>query len=240
MRFVWSSGTHKGMVRPYNEDSIYPEHDGREDGPLLVAVADGLGGHACGDVASRLAIETAVATEGTVKNRIKAANQAVWEESERDPEKAGMGTTLTIAELLSDGTVNIGHVSDSRAYRLHLGRFRQLTRDHTWVQEQVEAGLLTPEQARIHPASAIITRAVGLEDSVEVDVLQRKVEEGDRLLLCSDGLTSMITDEHIAEILGSEVLSDAVWGLIEAANEAGGLDNISVVLVEAVPDESDD
>jgi len=239
MRFVWASATHGGRTRKNNEDAFHPELDGRGNGPLLVAVADGMGGHSYGEVASRLAIEGAVGAEGTVRDRVLAANQTILSEVLGNPLKAGMGTTLTIAELWSDGEVTIGHVGDSRAYRLHLGRLHQITLDHTFVQAEVSAGRLTPEQARTHPARALLTRALG-GDPVEVDVMSLKMEEGDRLLVCSDGLNSMITDDLIAEVLRSGVPSEAAWKLIEEANRAGGHDNISVVLVEAVPDESAD
>lgn len=238
MRFVWASGTDTGRRRPKNEDSIHPEHDGRTSGVLLVAVADGLGGHRGGEVASSVAIEEAVSAGGTPEDRVRAANDAILGEVLKQPQLVGMGTTLTVAELGPDGQVTLAHVGDSRAYRWHAARFTQLTVDHTFVQEEVDAGRLTAEQARHHPERSVLTRALGFEPGLAVDVVRLKVSVGDRLLLCSDGLTSMVTDERIAGILGSGAPSEAVWSLIEAANRSGGLDNVSVIVVAIAEDES--
>lgn len=238
MRFVWASGTDTGRRRPKNEDSIHPEHDGRTSGELLVAVADGLGGHRGGDVASSVAIEEAVSAGGTPEDRVRAANNAIRDRVFEDPRLAGMGTTLTVAELSPDGWITLAHVGDSRAYRWHAARFTQLTVDHTFVQEEVDAGRLTPAQARHHPERSVLTRALGFEPGLAVDVARLKVSVGDRLLLCSDGLTSMVTDDRIAGILGSGAPSEAVWALIEAANRSGGLDNVSVIVVAIAEDES--
>ncbi len=238
MRFVWASGSDTGRRRPKNEDSIHPEHDGRTSGSLLVAVADGLGGHRGGEVASSLAIEKLVAADGTPKERVRAANDAIQSRVFEEPWLAGMGTTLTVAELRPDGDVTLAHVGDSRAYRWHAGRFNQLTNDHTFVQDELDAGRLTPEQARNHPERSVLTRALGFGHDLVVDGARLKVSVGDRLLLCSDGLTSMVRDDRIAPILESEAPSDAVWALIEAANRSGGLDNVSVIVVAIAEDEA--
>ncbi|MCY4620316.1 MAG: protein phosphatase 2C domain-containing protein [bacterium] len=238
MRFVWASGSDTGRRRPKNEDSIHPEHDGRTSGSLLVAVADGLGGHRGGEVASSLAIEKLVAAGGTPEEGVRAANDAIKSRVFEEPRLAGMGTTLTVAELRPDGDVTLAHVGDSRAYRWHAGRFNQLTNDHTFVQDELDAGRLTPEQARNHPDRSVLTRALGFGHDLVVDGARLKVSVGDRLLLCSDGLTSMVRDDRIAPILESEAPSDAVWALIEAANRSGGLDNVSVIVVAIAEDEA--
>ena len=238
MRFVWASGSDTGHRRPKNEDSIHPEHDGRTSGELLVAVADGLGGHRGGEVASSVAIEAAVGAPGTPEERVRVANDAILEEVLEQPRLAGMGTTLTVAELRPDGVVTLAHVGDSRAYWWHAGRFKQLTVDHTFVQEEVDAGRLEPAQARSHPERSVLTRALGFGHGLEVDGARLKVSVGDRLLLCSDGLTSMVRDDRIARILESGAPSEMVWALIEAANRSGGLDNVSVIVVAITEDEA--
>ena len=239
MRFIWASGTHPGRIRKNNEDVVHPETDGHCLEPLLVGVADGLGGHRDGEVASRVAMDNAVAREGAPWQRVKAANTAVLDDVLDHPHRVGMGTTLTLAQLDPAGSVTIGHVGDSRAYLLRAGRLIRLTVDHTYVQEEIEAGRLTEEQARIHPRRAQLTRALGLGREVPVDVGQNSLAVDDRLLVCSDGLTAMLTDDEIVSILAEGPPSDVVWGLIEAANRAGGHDNISVVVV-AVRRRSDD
>ena len=231
MRFVWATGTHTGRIRENNEDAIYPETDGYSLEPLLVAVADGLGGHREGEVASRVAMDAAVASDGPPWQRVKAANSAILDAVLKRPQLVGMGTTLTLAELDPGGNVTLGHVGDSRAYLLRSGRFIRLTVDHTFVQEEIEAGRLTEEQARRHPNRSHLTRALGFGRDVAIDVGSSSLKVGDRLLLCSDGLTSMLTDDQIATHLVKGPPSDAVWGLIEAAIRAGGHDNVSTVVV---------
>lgn len=239
MRFVWASETHPGLRRPKNEDCIYPEFDGRTSDALLVALADGLGGHRGGEVASHLAVDEALKATGTPEERLVAANRAILDAVLERPGLVGMGTTLTLAELRPDGEVDLAHVGDSRAYWWHAGLLRQITRDHTFVQDEVRAGRLTAEQARRHPERSVLKRALGFGYNLEVDVAELRVSAGDRLLLCSDGLTSMVGDDRIAGTLEDEVPSEAAWRLIEAANRAGGLDNISVIVVAMAEDEED-
>ena len=231
MRFVWASGTHTGRIRKNNEDAVHPETDGYCLEPLLVGVADGLGGHRGGEVASRVAMDRAVEAEGPPWQQVKAANKAILDNVLDNPHRVGMGTTLTLARLDPAGSADIGHVGDSRAYLLRAGRLIRLTVDHTYVQEEIEAGRLTEQQARIHPRRAQLTRALGLGQEVAVDVGSTSLAVDDRLLVCSDGLTAMVTDEAITAILAEGPPSDVVWGLIEAANRAGGHDNVSVVVV---------
>ena len=218
MNYVWATATHVGLLRDGNEDSVYPEAGGTGSGPLIVAVADGMGGHAAGEVASQTALDAAVV-------------QAVID----NPELAGMGTTLTFAEFGEDG-VEIGHVGDSRAYLLRDGTMTQITTDHSLVAELLAAGRIKPEDVRTHPQRNMVTRGIGMTQHVEVDVEHRDLAPGDRVLLCSDGLTTMLVDDEVAEILaGSGAPEERVWALIEAANAAGGYDNITVVVVDAGP-----
>jgi len=238
MTFVWAAATDPGRVRPHNEDALWPSPEGtgaargEAAGPFLAAVADGMGGHVAGEVASRLAIETAVATEGDAVARVRAANEAVFTTSLDRPRLAGMGTTMTLA-LFSDEGVEIGHIGDSRAYLFRGGELRQLTRDHSLVAEMVASGELRPEEVAEHPFRSVITRALGMESRVAVDRVEQDLLPGDCFLICSDGLNTMLDHTAIAALLtGSDGPASAAASLIKAANRAGGLDNITVVLVD--------
>lgn len=232
MNYQWSSASHPGLVRTNNEDSVHPETAGRSEGPIWVMVADGMGGHVAGEVASRLAVDTAITTEGTPTERVNAANVSILTEIENRPHLAGMGTTLTMARLDPDGVGHFGHVGDSRAYLLRDGSLRRLTEDHTVVAEYVATGALTEEEAAQHPQRSMITRALGLLDSVPVDTFEVEFEVGDRLLLCSDGVNEMLRDDTISELLAEGTPEETVWALVEAANGAGGQDNITALVVE--------
>ena len=236
MKFVWASGSHQGRIRHNNEDSIHPDSDGLSAETMIVAIADGMGGHVAGEVASRLAITKAIELDGaTPEERVVEANGAIIDAILDRPSLAGMGTTMTLAELDPIGRATIAHVGDSRSYRLRDGELQQLTRDHTYVAEQIAAGILTKQEAARHPQRGVLIRALGLGRDVEVDISRERLKVGDRLLLCSDGLNSMIDDDSIAELLGTGSANEAVWALIEAANEAGGHDNVSVLVVEIIP-----
>ena len=232
MRFVWATASHVGMVREGNEDDVYPRDSGSGPGPLLIAVADGMGGHVAGEVASRLAMEAAIADGGKPSDRVAAANRAVVEAAAADDALNGMGTTLTLAGLQPDGTLDIAHVGDSRAYLYRDGSLRLLTEDHTVVAELVALGHLSEEAAANHPQRHLLTRTLGL-GPVEVHQVTMLVEPGDRLLLCSDGLTTMLEAETIEALLEAGLaVEPTVWSLIEAANAAGGVDNTTVALVD--------
>lgn len=235
MRFVWATASHQGRIRDNNEDSVYPETDGRGNEPLLVAVADGMGGHVAGEVASQIAVEEATETSGNPERRVKTGNEAIIDAVLEKPSLTGMGTTLTLAQLDPIGRVTIGHVGDSRAYLLRQDSLTQLTTDHSFVQEEIDAGRITPEEALDHPQRGLITRALGLGRDVEVDVKRMRLLVDDRLLLCSDGLSGMIVSDEIAAILGEGSPSEAAWALVEAANQAGGHDNVTVVVVLIEP-----
>jgi PPM family protein phosphatase len=226
-----------GRVREGNEDSYFA-------GATVFAVADGMGGHQAGEIASRTALEPISELDGqmyasaedaqeALVEAIAAANRAVVAEGDADPELAGMGTTLT-AVMVRDGRLHLAHVGDSRAYLLREREtISQLTTDHTLVEQLVRDGRLSREEAATHPQRSVITRAIGVEDDVQVDSLPPiELQPGDQVLLCSDGLTGPVDDTEIAALLDPGTDGDAVCRqLVEAANDAGGPDNITVVLL---------
>jgi protein phosphatase len=230
------AATDVGRVREGNEDAYL-----LDDAMGLMAVADGMGGHRAGEVASVTALEAlraAITSGRPLRESIEDANQAVFAKAQTDTNLRGMGTTLTAGTLVAGGTVLVGHVGDSRAYLLHDGELRQVTEDHSLVEELVREGRLTADEAAVHPQRSIITRALGVDASVEVDVYPVELAPGDRLLLCSDGLTGMVQPDIIAATLRREDdPARAAAQLIDAANQAGGEDNITVVVV-AVTDEA--
>ena len=232
MTYQWAAATHQGRVRTHNEDALYPPTSGRGAGPVVVMVADGMGGHVAGEVAASLAVAAASESDGTPEERVEAANRAILDEVSRRPELAGMGTTLTLTVLGADGVGRFAHVGDSRADLLREGRLRLLTTDHTVVNEYVQAGKISPEEAATHPQRSMLTRALGLVPFVQVDTFEEPLRPGDRLLLCSDGVSSMIDDEAIASALGEGTPEEAAWGLVERANQAGGLDNATALVVD--------
>jgi serine/threonine protein phosphatase PrpC len=238
MRIRVGVQTDIGRSRVRNEDA-YLVND-----PVF-AVADGMGGHRGGDVASSLALESLrSAGEGSAAEdfqqlveQIKTANQRVLERGEADRDLRGMGTTLT-AILASDGRAHVAHVGDSRAYVLRVGNLQQLTEDHTLVQRMVREGRLTEEEAHTHPQRSIVTRALGVDENIPIDELTLDLKEGDRFLLCTDGLSSMLERDTIQQILQSEPDPQAACDrLVEEANQAGGDDNITVVLLDVVGDD---
>ena len=237
MNFLWAAATHPGRVRGHNEDALWPRPgedgaaQGEAEGSLLAAVADGMGGHVGGEVASRLAIEAAVAAAGPPVERVRAANAAVVGTARDRPRLAGMGTTMTLADF-TPGAVEIGHIGDSRAYLYRAGALTQLTRDHSLMADMIASGELTPEQAAVHPFRSVITRAIGMESRIAVDRVARDLLPGDRVLLCTDGLTTMLADAEIAALLAAGEPPAVAAALLDAANRAGGLDNISVIVVD--------
>jgi protein phosphatase len=235
VKIVAGAATDVGRVREGNEDAYLVD-----DAMGLVAVADGMGGHRAGEVASSTALEAlraAVNAGRPLREAIEDANAAVYAKSLTDPSLRGMGTTLTAGTLVAGGTLLVGHVGDSRAYLLHDAELRRLTTDHSLVEELVRDGRLTADEAAVHPQRSIITRALGLDPSVEVDVYPVDLAPGDRILLCSDGLTGMVQSDEIAAALRRELdPTRAANSLIDAANSAGGEDNITVIVV-AVTDE---
>lgn len=213
--------------------------------PLFV-VADGMGGHVAGDIASSTAVDTIKEESSsanaqdmnTLARLVLGANSRIWEKAQSDPTLRGMGTTCTLL-MLDSSTAHIAHVGDSRAYLLREGELTQVTEDHTLVGRMVKEGRLSADEAEKHPQRSIVTRALGVDSEVEVDLMTVDLREGDRILICSDGLSSMIDSDTIASILREE--SDpqvAADRLVDAANEAGGEDNITVVIVDITSAES--
>jgi len=241
MRISATAGfTDPGRKRRRNEDSFVID-------PPLFAVADGMGGAQAGEVASRLAAAAFrefhdvddLDPEERLTAIIQEANRRIYERAAGDAQVSGMGTTITAALVGGDALV-IGHVGDSRAYRLRSGRFEQLTDDHSLVADLVRSGRLTPEEADAHPQRSVITRALGTDREVDVDTFVVPVQAGDLFLLCSDGLTTMIEDDEIRDLLSAtRDLEQAGKGLVKAANKAGGEDNITVVLFQLAEGTSD-
>ena len=226
-----ASVTDPGRRRRRNEDSYVCE-------PPLFAIADGMGGAQAGEVASRLAAavlqesDGAELSEARIAELIQEANRRVFQRSNEDAATSGMGTTMTVALVDDPGeSIVVGHVGDSRAYRIRGGELEQLTEDHSLVGELLRSGRLSAEEAEIHPQRSVITRAIGTEPDVDVDTFTIPARPGDLFLLCSDGLTDMIPDREILSILdGQDDLDAAARALVDAANTAGGEDNITVVL----------
>lgn len=229
MKVTAAAATDIGQVREGNEDSFLAEEP-------LFAVADGMGGHRGGEVASQLALETLEvlfrqARSSSLAQHVQEANRVVFERSLLDRAVAGMGTTLTAA-LVEGSLVRLAHVGDSRAYLLRAGEMRLLTEDHTLVHRMVEEGEITAEEAEVHPHRSVLTRALGVDVEVAVDEGAVDVRDGDRLLLCTDGLTAMLAETQIREILSAAAEPDeAAKRLVRAANRAGGVDNITVVVL---------
>jgi serine/threonine protein phosphatase PrpC len=240
MRLEDSAGrTDPGRKRRRNEDAYVLE-------PPLFVVADGMGGAQAGEVASRLAAAAfreyheadALEPEARVRAIVQEANRRIYERAREDAEASGMGTTITAA-LVEPASVTIGHVGDSRAYRLHEGKLEQLTQDHSLVADLIRSGRLTPEEAEAHPQRSVITRALGTDAEVDVDTLTVEASPGDVFLLCSDGLTTMVPDEEIYEIVRrAKDLESAAKALVKAANRGGGEDNVTVVLFSVAPEET--
>jgi protein phosphatase len=234
-------GTNTGMIRSGNEDNFFsdPSHG-------LFVVADGMGGHAAGEVASEMAVGIVAdclrelfslaedAAARAIEQAVQRANVAIYERTLTETEKHGMGTTISVLTL-RDGRYVIGQVGDSRIYLLRQDNLLQLTKDHSYVQEQVDAGALTPEQARYHPYSNVITRCVGAGAQVQPDVYTGDALPGDTFLIASDGLTGMVDDRRLRQLLASRARAQRVVdALIAEANGRGGLDNITAIVVRVI------
>jgi protein phosphatase len=223
-----AAATDPGRRRRRNEDAYVVE-------PPLFAVADGMGGAQAGEIAAKIAASVLRDSSGdeAVVELIKAANRRVYEAATEDETRSGMGTTITAA-LVGDDGVQIGHVGDSRAYRVRDGELEQLTEDHSLVAELVRSGRLSPEEADVHPQRSVITRTVGTDPDVDVDTLETDARPGDVFLLCSDGLTTMVDDASILAVVEKNraSLDKAARALVDAANRGGGEDNITIVLFE--------
>lgn len=246
MKFTCAARTDIGIVRTGNEDNylMLAEHG-------IFIVADGMGGHAAGEVASEMAVRITSQSIGSlrglsddeagdrIRHAIRSANDAIFERTLSEQDKRGMGTTATVLVLMP-GRYLIGQVGDSRAYLLRDGQLQQVTKDHSYVQEQVDAGLLTPDQARVHPYSNVITRCVGAGIDVAPDIYFGSLDPGDVLLLASDGLTGMLEDEQLSNIMEAEG-GPQVWvdRMVTEANRRGGLDNITAIVIRIDSVDSD-
>jgi PPM family protein phosphatase len=245
VRLLHAARTDVGMIRSGNEDNFSVA--ARGDHGLFI-VADGMGGHAAGEVASEMAVQTIEqeleslrtmdsTTGDKLSNALRKANRNIHERTMTEVDKQGMGTTASVL-LIWDSKYLIGQVGDSRVYLLRDGALTQLTKDHSYVQEQVDAGFLTPEQARYHPYSNVITRCVGASPDVEPDIYRGEVSVGDLFLVASDGLTSMVDDRRLQMLLMSRAEPERkVLALISEANGRGGLDNITAIVVQIAADD---
>jgi protein phosphatase len=245
MSFEFYSLTDPGRARDNNEDSVAVDEQA-----ALAVLADGMGGYNAGEIASGMATAfikselgrwlseaSASASDTDVRRAmdicVENANRAIYNAANSNPQYAGMGTTLVLA-VLREGRLLVGHIGDSRAYRLRGGKLSQITKDHSLLQEQIDAGLITPEQAAYSSNKNLVTRAVGVEDTVLLETHLHDLQPGDLILMCSDGLSDMIDDAEIAAVLQStNDLPEAGAALVAAANAAGGRDNIAVILVRA-------
>jgi len=242
MSFEFFCATDTGRSRNNNEDSV-----ASDESAALIVLADGMGGYNAGEVASGMATSfiktelgrwlneaSANATDSEVRRAmdicVDNANRAIFNAANSNPQYAGMGTTLVVG-VFREGRLLLGHVGDSRGYRLRGGKLAQITHDHSLLQEQLDAGLITAEQAAISANKNLVTRAVGVEDTVLLETHTHELMPGDVYALCSDGLSDMLDDATIEQLLAAEsALDKAAASLIEAANDAGGKDNISVIL----------
>ena len=243
MKILHAARTDVGMIRSGNEDNFSVDASPTRG---IFIVADGMGGHAAGEVASEMAVRIVQRELAPVRDldgedvvqmvatALKRANRAIHDRTLTETDKQGMGTTVS-ALLLAGSRYLIGQVGDSRVYLLRDGNLTQLTKDHSYVQEQVDAGFLTPEQARYHPYSNVITRCVGAGQDVEPDIYRGEVRVGDLFLVASDGLTGMVDDRRLTQLLGSRADPERkVQSLIAEANGRGGLDNITAILVQVL------
>ena len=242
MKLKWGASTDVGMVRQQNEDSFLAEE-------TLFVVADGMGGHNAGEVASALAVTTLKAgarlgidTTDEFRELVQQANSAIYTASLDDNTQSGMGTTVTALSIVEgeEPRVLVANVGDSRAYLWRSGALSRLSVDHSYVQELVNEGIITPEAARVHPRRNIVTRALGIDRSVMVDVFTHFVRTGDRIVLCSDGLVDEVADNEIARVLGQHTdPQETAEALVMVANTNGGRDNTTVIVVDVLDDISE-
>ena len=238
--------TDTGRTRSQNQDAVFATCEPIGCLSNLFVIADGMGGHNAGDYASRKAIDLmreSIAARGeqeavsAIQQGITIANEVIYQEASLDVSKAGMGTTMVVATMDGD-VLRVANVGDSRLYVLTKGCLQQITRDHSVIEEMVRKGEVSKEVAQHHPKRNLITRAVGAEEQVRVDFFDWDLQDVDAVLMCSDGLTNMLEDRRIAEILSLDMTLDKkVATLVEEANLAGGKDNITVLVIEAMMDE---
>ena len=239
------SKTDIGMVRDVNQDYVFASDSPIGNLPNLFVVADGMGGHQAGEVASRFTVETVKEEleksvsnepETMIRQTITSANQKLLEMAKQNPSMAGMGTTLVVATIIGR-TLYFANVGDSRLYVLN-DDIKQVSKDHSYVQEMVRLGGIKQEDAKVHPDKNIITRAIGASETVEIDFYEYRLKKGDIILMCTDGLTNMVEDDEIQYIVkSSRDVVEAVERLIVRANQYGGTDNIGVIVADTFVDE---
>ena len=238
MKLESTGCTDPGLIRAYNQDSYYIDPTGR-----FFIVADGMGGHAGGEEASRIATaeicayleqnwQSPESSSKLLEQALSTANKAIVQDQQNHPERADMGTTAVVVVIRPDELPVCGHVGDSRIYRLRESQLEQITEDHTWIAKALKIGDITLDEARVHPYRHVLSSCLGREDLNHIDIQQLTLENGDRLLLCSDGLTEELIDQKIFKYINDAPnLEQAAHTLVEAAKEQGGHDNITVVLV---------
>ena len=235
MKLNFTGFSDPGLIRSNNQDAYYIDPEGR-----FFIVADGMGGHAGGEEASRIATQeiqaylvanwqSSQSSQELLEQALWQANEAILQDQQTHPERADMGTTVVVVIFREPESPWCAHVGDSRLYRLRESQLEQITEDHTWVARAIKIGDITPDEARFHPFRHVLSRCLGREDLNQVDVQPLDVKHGDRLLLCSDGLTEELVDQKIADCLQDNPLLDkAAFSLVEAAKDQGGHDNITV------------
>ncbi len=236
MKLVSFGKTSVGMKRAHNEDAFY-----RNDSIGLYIVADGMGGHRAGEIASNMAVDSiknymlnqGKMSENSLVDAIYVANDLIFKSAAANPQYSGMGTTIVSIVLNGNGAI-LCHVGDSRAYMLNSGNLVRLTEDHTYVNEQFKTGLITEKQMETHSMRNVLTRSLGFSEQVKVESQKLNIHEGDRYLLCSDGLSHLVADDVIAEIGGIPDAVHSVSTLIDVANTNGGDDNITVIIIDVI------
>ncbi len=237
------SMTDIGMIRKINQDYIFSSENAVGNFPNLFLVADGMGGHKAGDYASRVCVKTVVEsiensclkTEiGVLEEAIKNANRRIYTDALNNSELQGMGTTLVVAVITKDDILYVANIGDSRLYIVNKTEIKQITEDHSYVEDLIRKGEIKRSEARSHPRKNVITRAIGASSQVMVDYFEVPLRDGDKILLCSDGLCNMVDDREIQYIIESysEETETAVKELVKRANENGGRDNISTILIK--------
>ena len=233
MNCIWASATHKGFGPQINQDRVFPLGAGGSEDPVVVMVADGLGGERFGHVSADLAVNTAQAAQGSAADRVRAANQAILELVRREPRWKGTYTTLTLVKFTA-GMARIAHIGDTRAYLFRDNRIRVMTNDHTAAWHRIQQGV-DPQVAYGMPSAGSLVRVLGFGDRLEVEEAQEVCREGDRWLVCSDGLYRMLPDHDLARFLGVGGPEECVWGLMEAALDRGASDNVTAVVIDVTP-----
>lgn len=239
MKTQFTGSSDPGLIRSNNQDAYYTDPEGR-----FFIVADGMGGHAGGEEASRIATQeikayleanwqSSKSTQELLEQALWEANEAILQDQQSHSERADMGTTVVVVVFRAPEPPLCAHVGDSRLYRFRNSKLEQITDDHTWVARAIKIGDISPEEARLHPFRHVLSRCLGREDLSQIEIQALDLKTGDRLLLCSDGLTEELMDQQISSYLQeAPVLDKVAKNLIEAAKEQGGHDNITVVLVE--------